>query len=737
MTAHTEEVARLVGTLEFKVDTTGFQRFNQMFRRASQQMLQLGKDFDKLSAKMSKSLKLNVDTTAVDKAKTKLDSALKRQFRAEAALSSQQRTTLATELSQQRLKYVGTEKQAGLVSALLKSQREAAVIAAKAHATQMRGTGITKQQLASQNAVTASMTKQARLAAITQKLQAATQKANNNHLASMTKIQRMQQVMNQAQTAAQQRAAKHTVQLANLQQNASNKATNQAQKNQRFAWAATRQQQWQANQNSKNSQGSFGGMGGLIALGGIGGAIAALTTAANMLGNRIQERQEGVQEAQGFNNMFMSISKDPAIVKLFRDSFIKSQNDNGGAIDTDTAKDFRTLAINMAAAGKSLDQINDTWNVRQQAFSVAGTSKEDNKELNKQLGQMASDGTGAASDANIINDRMPMLTPYVVREYMKEKGIKDYNKGLGAYNKDLKGGKGVKFSWYDEGMRKLVKDNGESLERNRNSVATAQQRADNQAYLNTNNINSDAELSSVIKERIQAERELNEAMQPLKTTLAGFDIALTNLMTGSLRMLAGKNADGTEKSDQQKTQESMTSADMPISLGMVGTHDYSNVDGNTQHQGGPIGGLYNWLFNVKDKRDEYKKQAKDLVPDTLGQQVAPMPVITPQFQFSADTIKQMAGLYNRYESPSNSPMPATSTTQTGTQINAPVTVEGSNIHIELHGSATDEDRAKIMDAVTSKLGEQTAALTLQMPGIAKEAIRDAFGQARAQQAERQ
>lgn len=80
----------------------------------------------------------------------------------------------------------------------------------------------------------------------------------------------------------------------------------------------------------------------------------------------------------------------------------------------------------LAAAGKTLDQITDTWNIRQQAFSVTGTSMEDNKELNKQLDQMSAGGTSAASDANIINDRMTMLTPYVVREYIQNKGIPDY-----------------------------------------------------------------------------------------------------------------------------------------------------------------------------------------------------------------------------------------------------------------------------------------------------------------------
>ncbi|MGH8386697.1 MAG: hypothetical protein ACRESJ_14565 [Pseudomonas sp.] len=784
-----EEIARLTGKLVFDVNSAPLQRFQALMARSTQHMAKMGAEYNKLAASMNKSLKLQVDTTAIDKAKAKLNNALSREHRAESALANQKRTTLTAELSQQKLKFAGTKEQSNLVSNLVKSQQEGAVVAAKAHAVQMRAKGVTKQQLASQNALTASLTKQARLEAIAAKTRATTQKASNAHLMTMTKVQRIQQVMNQAQTTAQQRAAKHNVQLATLQQTAAAKATNQAQKDQKFQWAQARQQQWQANQNARNSQSSsgFGAMGGLMALGGIGAVVGGLTAAIGALNNRIHERQEGVQEAQGFNNTFMSISTNPEIVKAYRDSFIKSQNENGGAIDTDTAKDFRTLAINMAAAGKTLDQITDTWNVRQQAFSVAGTSKEDNKELNKQLGQMASDGTGAASDANIINDRAPMLTPYVVREYMAEKGITDYQKGLGAYNKDLKGGKGVKYAWYDNAMRKLVKDNGESLERNRNSVASAQQRADNQVYLNTNNINSDAELSQVIKDRIQAERELNEAMQPLKTSLAQFDIALTGVMTGALRMMAGKNADGSEKSDQQKTQESMTTADTPVSLSMVGTHDYSNVDGNSQHQGGPIGEFWNWVLGVEDKRDSYKKQAGDLAnqpPDIWNQKETPynqavMPGFMPQLGLNMEEWQKQAGEWSKLtpnindqkETPyrqatvpgflpqlelnmpnwqkqadafsrvqeagkaadhtSQQPVGVLAPATTTTNIAPVVNIEGAKINIELHGKANEEDSALVMAKVTLELDKRDA----NIPQIVDKAVGNIIGNARSMQSQ--
>ncbi|MNJ66688.1 hypothetical protein D3C77_627820 [compost metagenome] len=112
-----------------------------------------------------------------------------------------------------------------------------------------------------------------------------------------------------------------------------------------------------------------------------------------------------------------------------------------------------------------------------------------------------------------------------------------------------------------------------------------------------------------------------------------------------------------------------------------------------------------------------------------------MPGIIPQFQFSADTIKQMAGFYNRYESPSIAPITAAnSAASTGTQINAPITIDNTaTINVELHGSASEEDRAKVMESFKSELDKRDQ----KMPAIAQKAVSDMLGNARAQQAERQ
>jgi|GEM_PF-5146290 len=538
--------------------------------------------------------------------KQRRDHALKRELQLESALAKAKRHTFAAELAGKKLEFAGHKQATFLTNAAIRDKQALAVADAKAHKAQVERLRVQGQEIRNAASLAAARTRQASLEERLRQQRMKTSLLRQKELQGFTAMQRLELALQEAR----ERGLRAAQRFADAQRTAKVREQRQAEAHQqrtdRYEGWKARQAHWETTRNNPpvvRDSGSFGLGGFTIALGAAGAAMYALTSSISYANQRIKQRQEGVQEAQGFNNTFMSISQNPDIVKGYREAFIKTQMENGGVIDTETSKDFRTLAINMAAAGKSQAQILDTWNTRQKAFAVAGTTKDDNKELNKQLGQMASDGTGAASDANIINDRMPMLTPYVVREYMKEKKIPDYPKGLAAYNKDLKGGKGVKYDWYAKAMDNLVKDNEPSLERNRNSVASQQQRADNQAYLNTNNINSNDELAKVLGERIKAERELNEAMQPLQITLTQFDIGLTKLATSMLHFAAGNNLDGSKKSDQQQTQDRMTTTDLPVNLGMVGSHDYSSIEGNTQRQGGPIGKFWNWILGVPDYRD--------------------------------------------------------------------------------------------------------------------------------------
>jgi hypothetical protein len=93
-------------------------------------------------------------------------------------------------------------------------------------------------------------------------------------------------------------------------------------------------------------------------------------------------------------------------------------------------------------------------------------------------------------------------------------------------------------------MTNFLQSNLDLLARQMNSIAANQQRSENQAYLNDNTVNTNAELKAVILDRIKAENELNTAMQPLKNTLMEFDQGLTKFNTSLIRMLIGHDANG-------------------------------------------------------------------------------------------------------------------------------------------------------------------------------------------------
>lgn len=733
MTAHTETIANLVGKLVFQVDPTKLQTFNQMMLKASKQMAKLGQEYSKLANQMSRGLKLKIDTGDADKAKAKLQHAMKRELRAETELQKARRSAFQAEASQKKWLYSGEKERANLVTALVKDQRQHAVEQAKAHNALQQANGVTRQQVASQGQLMALKAKQARLDFIHAKTQAITQKRDANHLLTQSKAQQIQTVTGRILAQQQHQAIQHQARIASLAAATNAKQTAANNANQKHQWASQKHAVWQANQAARAAKAanapSGGGFSGMVrgGIGGIGigiaealgpvgmalaGVTAALTFAANKMQERIEKRQEGVVEAQTFNNKFTSISKNPQIAKEFRDSFIESQNTNGSAIDNDTASDFRVLASGMLASNKSKDEIMKTWNLRQAAFAVAGTSKDDNKELNKQLNQLASDGTGTKADADILNNRMPMILPYVVKEYMKEDKITDYQKGLRAFNKDLKDGKGIKDSWYTGAFQNLVANSADSLKTNRESVASNLQRGANHTFLQDNGINSDPAMAVALNERAEASKRLTDSMLPLNQAFERLDKNLTNLDTGAINLtakimnlLSGKNSDGTEDVNDKPR----------FKIGMK--HRYADEEPDY------LKTISSWLGLGS------KQESK---PET-------MEGFNPKNVIQLDGFQQMAQLYKQYESPSFSPITAAATTNNigGTQISAPITIEGSKVNIELHGSATDEDRAKIMDAVTTKLDERTSALTLQMPGIAKEAINNAFGQARALQAEHQ
>jgi hypothetical protein len=190
----------------------------------------------------------------------------------------------------------------------------------------------------------------------------------------------------------------------------------------------------------------------------------------------------------------------------------------------------------------------------------------------------------------------------------------------------------------------------------------------------------------------------------------------------------------------------MTTADTPVSLSMVGTHDYSNVDGNSQHQGGPIGKFWNWALGIEDKRDDYKKQAGDwsrLTPKIDDQKETPypqavVPGFLPQIELNMPNWQKQADAFNRMQEvdkavnytiqqPAGVMAPATTTNNIAPVVN----IEGSQYHIEFHGTASEDDNAKVLSAFKQELDKRDE----NIPQIIDQHIGNIIGNARSTQSQ--
>jgi hypothetical protein len=154
---------------------------------------------------------------------------------------------------------------------------------------------------------------------------------------------------------------------------------------------------------------------------------------------------------------------------------------------------------------------------------------------------------------------------------------------------------------FENGIKLFVKENAAAIERQSNSIDANSTRLSNQQFLQQQGLDQNPELIGAINSRIKAEMELTEAMKPFKETMVQFDIGLTKLATSMLRLTAGKNGDGTEKTERERAQE-VGSAGFPEGLAIdpsvMGGGPKPSTDGEKPKD--PISMLYRFLTNTPD-----------------------------------------------------------------------------------------------------------------------------------------
>ncbi len=610
MSVH-ENIARLTATLTFDVNTGGLSKFQQMLKRTQQMMMQVSKEAEALQQKLN--LKLGVKSSA-DKAK--LDSAVRhnldRELRLERAAQQARSETFKAELLQQKLVSAGTKENAALQTQLLKDKIQQAVLdakSAKASQERLKAQGVA---LRNEQSIEAAKARQSRLESVLQAQRAKTVASQQKALQSLSATQRMELGLQEARTRSQRALARFTEQQAAMKVKSERATEKHQQQQQRFQWATARQQVWEANRDKPKEQNDLSLLGVGTALTGFVAAAYVATRAFDKLAERVEQRQAGASEAEQFNNALETAGgRNVANQQFARQRYLDVSNKYGTEISLDGAKDYAKFVQGQLSLGKSLTQATQIFEDQSATFRAAALNAEAQKRAAYQLNQIRAKGKPEGGDVNDLFDAIGGPVANSIRQAaadrLKFKGkIEDQ---AGWFKGAVTKGKIIAKD-FDQGMANYLKANQDVLAKQMRSIDAEQTRANNQAYVNDNNVNTSPELKDAVLENVKAHRELNEAMQPLRDTMLMFDIGLTQLSTNMLRFASGKNLDGSDKTAAQIAQDRMTTADLPVDVSMVGNHDYSSVDGNSQHQGGPIGEFWNWALNLKDNREGEAKNWK-------------------------------------------------------------------------------------------------------------------------------
>jgi hypothetical protein len=699
MSGTNEEIARLTGTLEFKVETTPLQQFEAMLRRVQSQMAALAKQADQLSSRLQQ--KLNIKPSAE---RTKTDNSVRQSLDREAKLEYQvqraRRATMQADLAGQKLTLAQTKQTAYTASQALADKQREAVLAAKQFKAEQERAKLSGVQAKNDITLAAAKTRQQRLEEILRQTQAKTVLLQGKQLQQMSALERSQVSLNQLRQRGQQSAARFASVQAAATERSQRLTEKHEQQRQRFEGWQARQQVWQANQDRPKAPESGMGIVGLGAtLGGVAASIYLATKAFDKLAERVQARQSAASEAEQFTTALQTAGgKNRANQDYARQRYLEISDKYGMGVDLDGAKEFAKFVQSQLSLGKSLSQATQVFEDQSATFRAAALNGESQKRAAYQLSQIRAKGKPEGSDVNDLFDAIGGPVASSIRAAAAQRlGFKGkVEEQAGWFKGAVTAGK-ILARDFDTGMQNYLKANQDVLAKQMQSIDAAQTRADNQAYIANSLTNSSPELKDAVQSNIEAHRELTAAMQPLRDTMLLLDIGLTKFSTYMLRFASGKNMDGTDKTPQEQMQDRMSTADMPVSTSMVGTPDFSKFNGSTQHQGGPIGELWNKLFGVPDYREgeanklqqpPYHFSADLLLPKLDTSRFNPPPVenvLGVLQRFRPDAFLDAASAMRQVQTPAPTyPTPEQSIV---TNSNNTTTVAPANIHVTINAAS--------------------------------------------------
>lgn len=537
-------IAQLTGKVKFDVDVSGLLKFQRQMQQLQQKLKPLMADINKLEKSLNKFAKIDPDGLKI--AAASRSRALDRELRAEQVLRAQRQQTFQAELAAQKLQYKGMEQASALRDAQFQRarQQQAELQKMELKAQARRGRPANKERQALDQRL-----RLAKIEAIHAKTKERSKLADAAYQNKMNQLQRGQyrlEVMREEAKFKTLRAHQRDTDVVLARQRS---ASREARQVERHEWARQRHVERNAptshplpsmlNAGLNGIRGGLGaGVGAAMAaaagpLGLLAAAAAAAAVGINAMNTRLEQRKQGVMNAESFDMAFAPLSDNPAIQKQARQAFIDVQTKNAGVIDADTAKQFGGFATTMIKMGKRPQQVLEEWDKRSRAFRIGGLNADAQRDMNREFTRLQTSGRADAADVEQITDRLPGLTPYLAQAAAQ--GTK-YAKAsmevmVGEWNKNLKAGKGLSADVFNRAMEGFLKDNGKAFENSLKSVSAQQQLLENQRYLQNQDINSNKEVSDAMRRRIEAEAELAEQMKPVNEAMAEFDIQLVKVYT--------------------------------------------------------------------------------------------------------------------------------------------------------------------------------------------------------------
>ncbi|QYY82138.1 hypothetical protein [Pseudomonas germanica] len=540
-----DEIARLTGKLVFEVSSAPLTKFLGMLKQASQQMQSVGRQAEQLQTRLNKAFGVSSKGLGSERIKLNADirRSLDKELATETKLSKLRRQQFQTSLAEQKLVATGERQQAWLLTDKLKAQSQSAVLASKQYKAQQEALKVDLGRARVTATSEQSAIRQARLQDILRRRQADTIRLQQKAASHQSALQRAEAALQNARASGARAAERYEATKAATAVREARAAVKHDQSSQRFAFAAERHEAWKARQ-SEPKPFNLGGMA--VGLSAVTAALYGVVRGVTYLGERIAQRQESASGAEQFNTALQSAGgKNPANQKFARDQFVDISNKYGMEVSVETAKSFAMFVQGQLALGKTLTQATKMFEDQSAVFRAASLDKQAQTRAAYQLNQIRAKGRPEGSDVNDLGDALGAPVMAAIRQAAASRlGFKGKAQEQVAWFKQAVTDAKITAADFDQGMTNFLSANGDLLARQMNSIQAAQQRVENQTYLNDNATNSDSELKLEVLDRVKALGELDQAIQPLKKSFMELDKGLTSFNTSLIRMLIGHDANG-------------------------------------------------------------------------------------------------------------------------------------------------------------------------------------------------